>query len=78
MSVEDGERLAVVETRLEMLERDVREIKADVKVLVASSQSDAARREHQAAAGVWVRWAPQLLIAGLAALNVLQILRERL
>lgn len=74
MAGEDGERLAVVETRLGMLEIDVREIKADVKSLLRSQQGDANRREQQAATGVWVRWLPQIAVAVLALINIYYLL----
>lgn len=75
----ENERLAVLETKVEMLSADVTEVKSDVKGLIvavgeisshlaAQDASEEARGAANGAVGVWFRSAVPWLIAGAALL----------
>jgi phage shock protein A len=75
----EGERLAVLETKVDALQKDMSEIKTNVKTLVdgqiaalvALSSEKAAERtreQSRASTGVWVRTILPLLVAAVAAL----------
>lgn len=84
----ENERLGVLETKVSSIERDVSEIKTDVKALVASNQAVALQLATRDAAelaasqsrnqtGVWFRFASERAIALLAlAASILAILNR--
>jgi len=75
MTGPESERLAVLETKVDMLASDVSEIRTDVKSLMAHMErTDAqqvARAEARGATGVWVRSAIPWVIGAMAVLLTL-------
>lgn len=71
MTIKEGERLAVVESEVAHLREDVREVKSDVKSLLAASLINAAANtatsQARASTGTWVRSFLPPIISGVLA-----------
>lgn len=67
MTIKEDERLAVVESQVADLRDDVKEVKSDIKTLLAASLVQAATTQARANTGTWVRTILPPILSGVAA-----------